>query len=161
MPMQELREYVAAHTSRTACRCGKCFTSGPDKLPGQESEWAVGAFHHTADMVFFEVSTVDNPSPDVLRRLVGENIDNGEFGTRLDMLDNLEHSYIEVGHWIGDQGIAMQLMGLGWLLGLWQVMTPKLIGAPQDLAIPMAEAGYLSLIPHPPGKEIRYTPIGQ
>jgi len=157
--MQELREFVQAHTARTACRCGKCLTSGPDKLPGQESQWAVGAFHHTANMVFFDVSTVGEPSPDVLRRLVGENIDNGEFGTSLDMLDNREHSYIEVGHWIGDQGIAMQLMALGWLLGLWQCMTPPLIGIEGPLALQMAESGLLSLVPHPPGKEIRYTPI--
>jgi hypothetical protein len=157
--MQQLRDYVRSHTDRTACRCGQCITSGPDHLPGDDNEWSVGAFRpHTADMVFFEVSATNNPDPDTLRRLLQENV-QGEFGD-LNMLDNQEHSYIEVGGWIGDQGLAMQLMGLGWLLGLWQCMTPKLIGLDGDLAMQMAGAGYVSLVPHPPGQEIRYHPIG-
>ena len=143
MPMQELVEYVLAHTDRTACQCGKCLTNGPDRLDG-----------HTADMVFFQVSAKNNPDPEVLKRLLKENM-QGHY-CNLDMLDNQEHSYMEVGGWIGDQGIAMQLMGLGWLLKLWQCMTPRMIGVPDDLAMQMAGAGFVSLIPHPKGAEIRY-----
>lgn len=143
MPMQELVEFVRHHTERTACRCGKCLTNGPDKLPG-----------HTADMVFFEVSAVNDPDPETLKRLLKENV-KGEWAD-LDMLDNKEHSFIEVGGWIGDQGIAMQLMGLGWLLKLWQCMTPRMLNIPDELAMQMAGAGYVSLIPKAEGAEVRY-----
>ena len=114
-------------------------------------------------MVFFEVSKSSGDGlpadPVKLVRLLKENEKNDD-GDVLNMLDNQEHSFIEVGGWIGDQGLAMQLMGLGWLLGLWQCMTPKLIGVDGDLAMQMAGMGYVSLIPHPPGKEICYRPIG-
>lgn len=37
-------------------------------------------------------------------------------------------SYIELGAWIGDQGLALALMGLGERLGLWSVVTPDTLG---------------------------------
>jgi hypothetical protein len=37
-------------------------------------------------------------------------------------------SYIEVGAEIGDQGAAFQLFALGQVLGLWKVITPKVLG---------------------------------
>jgi hypothetical protein len=37
-------------------------------------------------------------------------------------------------------------------------MTPKMIGVDGDLAMQMAGAGYVSLIPHPEGKPIEYGP---
>jgi hypothetical protein len=34
-------------------------------------------------------------------------------------------SYIELGGWLGDQGAALMFMGLGEILGLWDVVTPE------------------------------------
>lgn len=131
--LQQLRDYVAAHTARTACRCGKCLTDGPGKLEG-----------HTADLVFFEVSAAGDPDADELRRLV-RGARHGEF-IDLEPLDGNEHSYLEIGSWIGDQGLAMQLMGLGTILGLWNLMTPKMLGLPAELVQQMAGMGMVSIM---------------
>ena len=40
-------------------------------------------------------------------------------------MDDKEHTYIEVGGWLGDQEMALRLFALGELLGLWRVITPK------------------------------------
>ena len=37
-------------------------------------------------------------------------------------------SYIELGAWIGDQGLALALMGLGSALGIWGIITPQTLG---------------------------------
>jgi len=62
-----------------------------------------------------------------------------------------EHSYFELGGWIGDQGLAMQYMALGKILGLWQVMHPGMIlnvndPAQKQLADQMAGAGMVSIL---------------
>ena len=36
--------------------------------------------------------------------------------------------YIELGGWLGDQTTALQFMGLGEILGLWEVVTPRRLG---------------------------------
>lgn len=41
-------------------------------------------------------------------------------------------SYIELGAWIGDQGLALALMGLGERLGLWSVVTPDTLGVEDE-----------------------------
>lgn len=43
----------------------------------------------------------------------------------LNLFDNEEHSYIEIGSVVGDQDTALRLMGLGTELHLWQLLTPK------------------------------------
>jgi hypothetical protein len=52
-------------------------------------------------------------------------------------------SYIEVGGEIGDQGAAFQLFALGQVLGLWKVITPKMLGATGEQARQMAGMGYV------------------
>ena len=80
------------------------------------------------------------------RRLIADS-KQGEFGD-MDPFDGQEHSYIEVGGWIGDQGQALTLMGLGAVLGLWKVMTPKMLpGLPDDLMQMMAGRGMVSIMP--------------
>ena len=51
----------------------------------------------------------------------------GEFGD-CDPMDGGEHNYMELGGWIGDQGIAMQYMGLGVLLGVFNLLSPAMLG---------------------------------
>lgn len=138
--MQELREFVSRHAERGTCRCGRCIDHpGEDKQPEG----------HTVDMVFFEVSLKDVEDPaaakEQLRSLVLAN-KAGEF-CDLDLPSSAEHSYLQVGAWIGDQGMALTLMGLGHLLGLWQVMTPKMLGLPEDLVQLMVGQGMISIMP--------------
>ncbi len=130
-------QFVIDHAERGACRCGKCIDQP------SENQQPKG---HTVDMVFFEVCAKNNPEPNRFRELVVAS-KQGEFG-ELDPWDGKEHSYIEVGRWIGDQGLALMLMGLGAVLGLWGLMTPKMLpGLPDDLVMQMAGAGMVTIMP--------------
>ena len=108
-----LQEFIVAHTVRGDCQCGKCFD-----VP-EHSEQPKG---HTANLVFFKVAMTGAPDAERLKTLVKESVE-GSFN-RVNIFDGQEHSYLELGSWIGDQGYALRLMGLGNLLGLWQLLTP-------------------------------------
>lgn len=92
--------------------------------------------------MFFQVAN-HGGNADELRSLV-EAVKDGEFCT-VDVFDGNEHGYMELGAWIGDQGLAMMLMGLGSLLGVWKLYTPKMFGLPDDLAMQMAAGGMVSI----------------
>ena len=104
-----------------------------------------------ADLVFFRIKARDNPDGNQLRALLKAHADRGPFAT-VDVLDGQEHSYLELGAWLGSQGTALRLMGLGQLLGLWQLLTPKnMLGpaAPDDLVKELAGAGYVTVVARP------------
>lgn len=134
--MQELRDFVMKHAVRGTCTCGRCLDTP------EEGSQPIG---HTVDMVFFKVAAEGAPDPEELRRLVTEN-QVGEFCT-LDLFDDAEKSYIQVGGWIGEQSLGMMLMGLGHILGLWRVLTPRMLGLPENLVQQMAGAGMVSIVP--------------
>lgn len=131
--ISELAEYVQKHAVRGTCKCGKCADH-----PGEDSQPA----GHTADVFFFEVAN-DGGDVDKLRSLV-ESAKVGEFCS-VDVFDGKDHGYMELGGWIGDQGLAMTLMGLGHVLGLWKVFTPKVLGVSEELASQMAGMGMVSI----------------
>ena len=54
-------------------------------------------------------------------------------------------SYIEVGGIIGDQGASFQFFALGQVLGLWKVITPKLLGITGEEADRMAGMGFVMM----------------
>ena len=133
-----LRDYVQRHTQRGACTCGRC----ADAPENPSEKQPVG---HTCDMFFFEVAAKGEPDAETLRKLL-----QGHTGVHCDCdpLDGSEHSYMEVGGWIGDQGAALQLMGLGVLLDLWNVLTPRMLpGLPDSLMQMMAGQGMVSIVP--------------
>ena len=133
--MNDLVEYVRSHTDRGECNCGSCFDRGTNPDPTG----------HVADVVFFKVAAVGTPDAETFRRLTAEQ--PGEFGA-VDPFDGREHNYLELGAWIGDQGLAMQYMALGALLGQFQLMTPYTILGLQPgdtLAMQLAGAGYLAV----------------
>ena len=129
----ELATYVRKHAVRGTCRCGRCVDR-----PAEESQ----PQGHTADVVFFEVAN-DGGDADELRRLV-EAAKEGEF-CNVDVFDGNDHGYMELGAWIGDQGLAMMMMGLGHVLGIWKLFTPKMLGLPNDLVTQMAVSGMVSI----------------
>lgn len=129
----KLVDYVIKHTERGACTCGKCIDapSNPEALQPQG---------HTAELVFFKVAMRDNPARVEFERMV-----RAEFPL---WLDGAEHSYLETGADIGDQGLAMQAMGLGAMLGVWNLYTPcNMLGLKSDdpLAKHAAGAGYITI----------------
>lgn len=134
--MNDLIAYIFKHTQRGPCQCGRCL----DVPAG-----AVQPTGHTADLIFFKVAALD-ANADELRRLI-EARRKGEFAD-VNPLDGLEHNYMELGAWIGDQGTALQLMGLGSLVGLWKLLTPRVVFADaitDRQAMQMAGAGMVSI----------------
>ena len=131
-----IQDYVLAHTQRGECRCGRCIDKGTAPDPTG----------HTADMVFFKVSARDEPTADEFRRLTAEH--PGDYGP-VNPLDGHVHSYLELGGWIGDQGMALQYMALGSLLGVFKLLTPMtMLPGPmltETLALRMAETGYVAV----------------
>ncbi len=127
-------EYVSQHTNRGSCQCGRCFDV-PDEPTKPEG--------HTVSVEFFDVSQ-QGADRDEYLDLVREEFPH--------WLDGKEHSYLETGADIGDQGLAMQAMALGQLLDAWELLTPtKMLGSVinRELAMKMAGNGYIS---------IRYAP---
>ena len=147
--MSELSRLVMASTERGECRCGQCADRGD--RPDPEG--------HTVDIGFFTVALrVDPAHRDEMvaefRRLSGEHRSPFD-GSALDVFDGKEHSYIEIGYWIGDQGVALQYMALGALLGIFHVLTPtSVLGLKKDnlLAQALMGQGFVQVraaTPHP------------
>lgn len=126
-------EFIHAHSIRGACMCGLCIDA-PDTPTNNQPRG------HTADVMFFKVASANNPDPAIFRGLIEKEFPK--------WLDGNEHSYLETGADIGDQGMALQTMGLGHLLGVWQLMTPEsMLGkhAPSELKMRMAGAGMVTI----------------
>jgi hypothetical protein len=84
-------------------------------------------------MHFFKVKMVKNPTVDEFMNFIAGHI--GEFN-EANVFDKQEHGYIELGGWIGDQGIALRFMALGNYLKLWELYTPEVM-------LPMMPAEFL------------------
>lgn len=99
-----------------------------------------------ADVVFFGVKSANGATADELREAMAGH--KGEF-CDMNPLDGKEHSYIELGAWVGDQGLALSLIGLGAQLELWKLLTPKTMFGDivdADLEKQMAGMGYVLLL---------------
>ena len=146
-PIQQLASYVIKHAVRGTCRCGKCSDhSGVDSQTQG----------HTADTVFFLVSN-DGGTAEELRALV-EKATSGEFGNDVSVFDGNEHGYLELGAWIGDQGLSLMLMGLGDVLGLWHLLTPKnVLDLEGDQAMKIAGMGMVTIKAIEAGAEAKAT----
>lgn len=137
--MEQLREYVMVQAVRGACQCGKC----ADAPANPEQKQPVG---HTADMIFFKVAAQPTAKADELKRLVQAS-QQGSF-CNVDLFDGKEHNYLELGGWIGDQGLALMLMGLGTVLGLWRLLSPvTMLNFKSDdpMTMQMAGMGFLAV----------------
>lgn len=104
-----LAQYVQTHTVRSDNPKGP----RPD-LNDSEAQ--------IADVIFFKVAAWNAPSAAELRRLCEQH--TPAFNP-CRLFDGKGHNFMEIGAWIGDQGLALQLIGLGALLGLWKIMSPR------------------------------------
>jgi len=111
--VMEVGQYVAEHTERGECKCGRCADVGDKPDP---------AGPHTIDMIFFKVARKGEPDAQEFKRLTEAHL--GEF-EECNPFDGKEHGYIELGAWIGDQGAALLYMALGSLLGVFELLTPR------------------------------------
>lgn len=131
--MTTLVDYVMSHTERGECKCGKCLDVGNRPDPTG----------HTADLIFFQMVAVAEPSQGELLKLIDHH--RGEFA-KVNVLDGKEHGYIELGGWIGNQEAALRFMGLGHIVGLFKLLTPNLLpDLPDDLKMQMAGSGMVSI----------------
>lgn len=132
-----LSRYVIEHTIRGSCRCGRC--TNPGSQSNADQDIAESTFH-TVDIVFFEVSIKDNPTKEEFLDLVKEHYPQ--------WLDGKEHSYLEIGGDIGDQGLALTAMALGNILGAWELLTPKTMipDISDALATQIAGSGMITII---------------
>jgi len=129
MGLRELIDYVNQNAEKGACKCGRCFDAPEDPEAHQPDG-------HTTDMIFFKVSKIGGDKEE-FTELIKNQFPH--------WLDGKEHNYLEMGADIGDQGLAMAAMGLGKLLGVWELITPEtmMIDADAPLALEMAGAGFL------------------
>ena len=126
MSYQNLVKYIANHTTRGECQCGRCCDTRPDR----------DAPRHSVNVHFFWVAVQNNPTKDELLALL-----RAEYP----QLDRLAKgpSYIEMGGALGDQGLALQLIGLGELVGLWKAITPASLGLTGEQANELAGKGFV------------------
>jgi hypothetical protein len=131
--MSDLERYVYEHTRRGECQCGGCIDKGDSPDP-------VG---HTINLGFFKVSAEEGDAETFTRLSKAHHGEHCE----VDPFDGTDHSYLELGAWIGDQGLAMQYMGLGVLLGIFKLIDPSALGISRSdpLYMQMLGQGFLSI----------------
>ena len=94
---------------------------------------------------FFGVITDKSKiTAEALKDLIANHL--GEFEP-VNPFDGEEHSYIELGAFMGDQGVALCLMGLGAELGIWQLLTPTSLMPflAADMRKQLAENGFVCI----------------
>lgn len=125
-----LAEYITLNCVRVACQCGECIDA-PEKPEEKQPDG------HTADLVFFKVAKTNGATKEAFEKFVKDEFPH--------WLNGEEHNYLEMGADIGDQGLALMAMGLGKLLDVWQLLTPKMLPIPEDLQMQMAGMGMISV----------------
>lgn len=146
-----LIDFIDKYSIRGACQCGACADALNDPKDHQPDVRL-----HTSDVVFFNVALInatDDEMPLVQGMLRG--LIEAEVPGLLDAMNEI--NYMHLGAIVGDQGYALQLMGLGEILGLWEVMTPKKMlagfGLTESQLMLMARTGYVTIRPSHKVKE--------
>lgn len=152
--MSQMAKYVQQYTERGECRCGSCADVGtrPDPVgqpvaspPEERVSDILSGNNHTADVIFFKVAILPGATAEEFKKLT--KAETGAFQS-VNVLDGEEHSYLELGAWIGDQGMALRYMALGSLLGVFDLLTPKsVLGKHIDdqMAMMMAQQGMVTV----------------
>jgi hypothetical protein len=99
------------------------------------------------DTFFLRIRVINNPDVTEFKNLIANF--EGEFIDDIDFFDNHEHSYIEIGAWIGSQHYALAFMAIGVYLGLWDILTPNNLlppDTPYDLKQEAAGRGFVFII---------------
>lgn len=94
------------------------------------------------NLTFFAVKKIGEPVLEEFQRLTKP------VKKLIEQANNNELSYLQLGGEMGDQGIALQTMGLGHLLGEWKVLSPETLvpDLPKELKQQMAGMGMVSII---------------
>lgn len=132
----KVADYVNNFAIRGACTCGRCI----DAPTNPEQHQPNG---HTIDVTFFKVATKEGANAESFRACVQQDFPH--------WLDGKEHTYLECGADIGNQGLALMAFGLGHLLGVWKVLSPETMMPflPDDLKKQMAGRGMIAINAQP------------
>ncbi len=124
-----LTDYVLKYAVQGACTCGKCIPTNPEDIQLKG---------HTVNLTLFSVAKSGGDKEEFLS-LVKEEYP--------EWLNGKEHNYITIGADIGDQGIALMIIGLGHLLGAWKALSPDTMMPflEESLKQQMAGKGMVSL----------------
>ena len=118
----------------------KCVSASVEQVtPGTEGSTTVGFF----SVVKKSDAEIDAPGLTALIKAATKGYYGDEPVDRLLQGPN----YIELGGWIGDQGVALCLMGLGAILGLWDIITPMKLGIEGKQADDMMGMGFIMIAP--------------
>lgn len=136
-----LDDYVRKTAVRGICLCEDCVESTLN--PKKEENVRNRRGSHDVNLTFFSVSIND----DAKETANAKDFKDLVIKEYPHWLDGKEHSYIEIGAEMGDQGIALLTIGLGHLLGVWQALSPDTLlpMLPNDLKNHMAGLGMVSL----------------
>lgn len=128
-----LAEFIIKYGVRGACCCGRCADAQPN--PEQHQPLA----EHSVDLTFFRVTAAEGATAEELRAAIEQE--------QPQYLDGREHSYLEIGGDLGDQGAALTLIGLGHVLGVWRALAPETIAPflPDETKKKMAGIGMVVL----------------
>lgn len=139
--IDQLNQYVLSHSEQVIVP-GSEGVVGASKAPQAEEP--------LADVIWFQVRN-KGASAEELRQLVLAAIAEGDgvSGPVVDVFNRIETNYIDLGAWVGDQTAALQLMALGHLLRLWQLLTPKMVTSDLAMQRYLAGAGLLSIVQLP------------
>ena len=100
--MDNLTKFVAEYCVRGSCTCGKCVDTPSKKFQPDE---------HTVDLQFFKVALKNNPSisdKEIIKNEFIRLIKNHRgIYNDVDLFDGNEHNFIEIGGWIGNQGVGL------------------------------------------------------
>lgn len=141
-----LVKYIVENCIRCACTCGKYIDTVDNKFQPDG---------HTVDVQFFKVtlknsngSRLTDADKDIIKKDLIQLIKN-HVGIHkdIDILDGNEHDLIEIGGWIGSHSAALMLMGMGELLGMWNVVTPNRIASDfsEETRKMLADAGFITI----------------
>ena len=135
-------QFVIDHTIRGECQCGRCLDAGSRPDPTD----------HVVDMVFFKVGRAGDWSdmPALVEQFRALTESHQGVFVSCDPFFFGERDYMTLGAWIGDQGLALQYMALGVLLGVFALTTPYTLlrlNHGDKLALRMAEAGMVIVVP--------------
>lgn len=92
------------------------------------------------------VKVTGNVDAENFRSLLSQNV-AGCFGD-IDFSEPNERGFIEIGGWIGDQGLALRFMALGSSLGVFKLLTPSIMipGIDAETANGIARNGMVTVV---------------
>jgi hypothetical protein len=96
---------------------------------------------NAVNLTFFAVRKIGEPIRETFQKLAQP------VKKLMETSNNRELSYLQLGAEMGDQGVALQTMGLGHLLDEWQVLSPDTVMPylPKDLKHQMAGMGMVTI----------------